>query len=50
MEFQIPTQNNQPDYTFMSDFIKVIEKLVIKDLVEWTDKKIKATKEVVAQH
>ncbi|WP_099832368.1 restriction endonuclease subunit S [Streptococcus suis] len=50
MEFQIPTQNNQPDYTFMSDFIKVIEKLVIKDLVEWTDKKIQATKEVVAQH
>ena len=50
IEFQIPTQNNQPDYTFMSDFIKVIEKLVIKDLVEWTDKKIKATKEVVAQH
>ncbi|HGA1213313.1 TPA: restriction endonuclease subunit S, partial [Streptococcus suis] len=47
MEFQIPTQNNQPDYTFMSDFIKVIEKLVIKDLVEWTDKKIQATKEVV---
>ncbi|HFU3982332.1 TPA: restriction endonuclease subunit S [Streptococcus suis] len=50
MEFQIPTQTNQPDYTFMSDFIKVIEKLVIKDLVEWTDKKIQATKEVVAQH
>lgn len=50
MEFQIPTQNNQPDYTFMSNFIKVIEKLVIKDLVEWTDKKIEATKEVVAQH
>lgn len=50
MEFQIPTQNNQPDYTFMSDFIKVIEKLVIKDLVEWTDKQIQVTKEVVAQH
>lgn len=50
VEVSLPTQNNQPDYTFMSDFIKVIEKLVIKDLVEWTDKKIQATKEVVAQH
>ncbi|HEL2253116.1 TPA: restriction endonuclease subunit S [Streptococcus suis] len=50
LNISLPTLNNQPDYTFMSDFIKVIEKLVIKDLVEWTDKKIQATKEVVAQH
>lgn len=50
VEVSLPTQNNQPDYTFMSGFIKVIEKLVIKDLVEWTDKKIQATKGVVAQH
>lgn len=49
VEISLPTKNKQPDYTFMSDFIKVIEKLVIKDLVEWTDKKIQATKEVVAQ-
>ena len=46
----LPSINAKTDYTFMSDFIKVIEKLVIKDLVEWTDKKIQATKEVVAQH
>lgn len=49
VEISLPTKNKQPDYTFMSDFIKVIEKLVIKDLVEWTDKKIQATKEVVAE-
>ncbi|NQI89413.1 hypothetical protein HO579_08765 [Streptococcus suis] len=47
LNISLPTLNNQPDYIFMSDFIKVIEKLVIKDLVEWTDKKIQATKEVV---
>ncbi|HEM5989529.1 TPA: restriction endonuclease subunit S [Streptococcus suis] len=47
LNISLPTLNNQPDYIFMSDFIKVIEKLVIKDLVEWTDKKIEATKEVV---
>ncbi|MFI3102410.1 restriction endonuclease subunit S [Streptococcus suis] len=50
LELVLPVKEQQIDYTFMSDFIKVIEKLVIKDLVEWTDKKIQATKEVVAQH
>ncbi|CYU68720.1 putative type IIS restriction enzyme [Streptococcus suis] len=47
LELVLPVKEQQIDYTFMSDFIKVIEKLVIKDLVEWTDKKIEATKEVV---
>lgn len=47
--FQLPTKNGQIDYQFMSDFIKVIEKIVIKDLVQWTDKKIAATREVVAK-
>lgn len=46
---QLPTQNGHIDYQFMSDFIKVIEKLVIKDLVQWTDKKIAAAKEIVAK-
>ncbi|HFU4000892.1 TPA: restriction endonuclease subunit S [Streptococcus suis] len=49
-QIELPILDEQVDYTFMSDFIKVIEKLVIKDLVEWTDKKIQATKEVVAQY
>ena len=48
-EIQLPIQNGQIDYTFMSDFIRAVEKLVIKDLVIWTDKKIAATKEVVAR-
>ncbi|HEM3704464.1 TPA: restriction endonuclease subunit S [Streptococcus suis] len=47
LNIKLPTLNNQPDYDFMSDFIRVIEKLVIKELVEWTDKKIEATREVV---
>ncbi|TWS96892.1 hypothetical protein FRX57_06345 [Streptococcus cuniculipharyngis] len=50
LQFQLPVKNGEIDYTFMFDFIRVIEKLVIKDLVEWTDKKIEATKEVVASH
>ena len=46
-EIQLPIQNGQIDYTFMSDFIRAVEKLVIKDLVIWADKKIAATKEIV---
>lgn len=50
LDISLPTFNNQPDYDFMSDFIRAVEKLVIKDLVEWTDKKIAATKEIVGQN
>ncbi len=48
-QFDVPQINNQIDYRFMSDFIRAVEKLVIKDLVIWADKKIAATKEVVAR-
>lgn len=46
-EFILPMIDEKLADTFMSDFIRVIEKLVIKDLVQWADKKIAATKEVV---
>ena len=46
-EIQLPIHNGEIDYEFMLDFIRVVEKLVIKDLVIWADKKIAATKEVV---
>ena len=48
-EVKLPIKNNQINYTFMSDFIRVVEKLVIKELVVWTDKKIAAAKEIVAK-
>jgi len=43
----LPTKNNAPDYAFMETYIKAIQKLVIKDVVEWKDKIISATKYVV---
>ncbi|MGP1359211.1 restriction endonuclease subunit S [Campylobacter sp.] len=43
----IPTLNDKIDYEFMENFIKAIEKLVIKNVVLWADKKIEATKKVV---
>ena len=40
----LPLQNNSPNYTFMETFIWAIQKLVIKDVVLYADKKINATK------
>lgn len=37
-----------PDWDFMERYIKAIEKVVIKDVVEWKDAVIEKTKEVVA--
>lgn len=42
----LPVQNNQPNYAIMETFISAIQKLVIKNVVFYTDKKIAATKEV----
>lgn len=44
---QIPTQNNKPNYVLMEIFISAIQKLVIKDVVLYADRKIDATKSVV---
>ncbi|MFM1524817.1 restriction endonuclease subunit S [Helcococcus bovis] len=50
IELEIPTYNSKPNNDFMSDFIRVIEKLVIKDVVIWADKKIEATKQVAGRN
>ena len=41
------SENGEIDYKYMENFIKAIEKLVIKDVVLWADKKIEATKNVI---
>ena len=38
--FSLPIQNHQPDYTTMNTFISAIQKLVIKDVVLYTNKKV----------
>ena len=43
----LPTKNNQPDYSTMQTLISAIQKLVIKDVVQYADRKIEATKQVV---
>ncbi|MDR0971752.1 MAG: restriction endonuclease subunit S [Bacteroidales bacterium] len=39
--------DHTPDYAFMSTYIKAMQKIVIKNVVEWADKRIEKTKEVV---
>ncbi|MCD8314108.1 MAG: restriction endonuclease subunit S, partial [Firmicutes bacterium] len=45
----LPTKNNQIDLEFMQRFISAIQKLAIKDVVLYTDKKIAAAKKVVEE-
>lgn len=44
---QASLKNEQPDYELMSTLISAIQKLVIADVVKFSDEKIKATKQVV---
>ncbi|MGI5085862.1 restriction endonuclease subunit S, partial [Treponema putidum] len=43
----LPVKNNEPDYAFMERFMIAVQKLVIKDIVVWTNKKMEAYKKVV---
>ena len=47
LSITLPTKNNLPDYSIMETFISAIQKLVIKDVVLYADKKINATKNLV---
>lgn len=42
----LPTKNKQPNYEIMETFISAIHKLVIKDVVLYTNKKLDATKSI----
>lgn len=43
----LPSKNKEPDYETMEVLISAIKKLVIKDVVNYTDKKLNITKYVV---
>jgi len=40
----LPTKDGKPDFDIMQTFISAIQKLVIKDVVKYSEKKISATK------
>ena len=48
LDIMLPVKNGAPDYSFMNTLISAIQKLVIKDVVLYTDRKIDGTKKIVA--
>lgn len=49
-KMQLPTKNNEIDFTYMELLISAVKKLVIKDVVLYADNKINATKEVISKN
>ena len=48
LDIMLPVKNSQPDYDVMQLLISAVQKLVIKDVVLYSDAKIAATKTVVS--
>ncbi len=46
-KIQLPIENDKPNYKLMETFINAIQKLVIKEVVLYADRKIEATNTVV---
>lgn len=44
---KLPVKNNQPNYAIMEAFISAIQKLVIKDVVLYTDSKIDSARKII---
>lgn len=47
LKMQLPIANQQPDYGFMETLISAVQKLVIKEVVLYADRKIAATRQVI---
>ena len=47
LDIQLPTQDGKPDYDVMATLISAVQKMVIKDVVLYADRKIEKTKEVI---
>ena len=43
----LPVKNDEPDYETMEQIIGAVQKRVVRDVVEYNDKEIAATKQVV---
>ena len=49
IDILLPIQNNQIDFHYMETYIRAIEKLIIKGVVDWKNKIIKTTKKIVTE-
>jgi len=44
LDIMLPTKDGKPDYALMEKLISAVQKLVIKDVIKYTNEKIEATK------
>ena len=49
LDIMLPEKDGEPDYAYMAILVSAIQKLVIKDVVKYSDAKVEATKQVVRQ-
>ncbi len=49
LNISLPSTQGDPLYSYMEVFIRAVQKLVIKEVVEYADRKIAATREVVTK-
>lgn len=49
IQMKLPEKDGKPDYDFMQTLLSAVQKLVIKDVVEYADRKIAATKTIIGQ-
>jgi hypothetical protein len=49
-KIQLPIKDDKPDYEIMEIFISAIQKLIIKDVVLYAERKINTTKEVITNN
>ena len=47
LNIMLPAKDGKPDYEVMELLISAIQKLVIKDVVKYADKKINVTKQII---
>lgn len=47
LNIMLPEENNKPNYTYMETLISAIQKLVIRDVVIFADRRIEATKQII---
>lgn len=47
LNIMLPVKNDKPDYDYMSKLISAIHKIVIEDVVKFTDERIENTKNVI---
>ena len=48
-EVLLPSLDNEPDSGLMDDFISAIKKMVISDVVCYTERKLNATRDVISR-